>query len=275
MKPHIHVINLGSMPYQEAWRYQEALQQALIARKRGTQTAQTDNLHQNDAPGDPHSGSSPTPSIPTRSPSTRSSDPSAQPDGYLLFVEHPHVYTIGKSGDWNNLLFTGDILRQKGIEVVKTDRGGDITYHGPGQLVGYPVLDLERFNLGVAGYIEALEEVIMRTAAHFGITAQRIEGRTGVWVKNNKLCAIGIKCSRYVCMHGFALNVRTDLDYYNGIIPCGINDGGVTSFEKLLNEPVSLKRIKSVLIPLFLKQFNATAGSSIPSETSQSNQADN
>ncbi len=245
MKPLIHVIDLGTMPYLDAWRDQQTLQLSLITRKRNVQAAHADTGAQGSTTVEPGSGLPP--------------DPSSLPDGYLLFVEHPHVYTIGKSGDWNNLLFPDDILAQKGIDVVKTDRGGDITYHGPGQIVGYPVLDLERFGLGIARYIETLEEVIIRTAAHFGITAQRIDGRTGVWVKNNKLCALGIKCSRYVSMHGFALNAFTDLDYYSGIIPCGINDGGVTSFERLLDSPPSGDKIRDQLVLEFQEQFGCRA----------------
>lgn len=156
----------------------------------------------------------------------------AAPAGALLFVEHKHVYTMGKSGSWQNLVFTKQVLAEKGIEMVQTDRGGDITYHGPGQLVGYPVLDLERFGMGVAAYIDALEQVIIEVAAHFGVHGRRVKGRTGVWSGNNKICALGIKCSRYVSMHGFALNVHTDLEYFNGIVPCGLQDGGVTSLQK-------------------------------------------
>ncbi|MBP3191716.1 lipoyl(octanoyl) transferase LipB [Natronogracilivirga saccharolytica] len=223
--------DLGALSYNEAWRLQESLQQKLIDRKK------------RDAGNGINTGES---------------QESAEelPSGYLLFVEHPHVYTIGKSGKWENLLFTPDILQKKGIEVVKTDRGGDITYHGPGQLVGYPVFDLEHFGTGVARYIELLEEVIIRTASEYGIDAGRVPSRTGVWVGNSKLCAMGIKCSRYVSMHGFALNVRTDLEFYHGIIPCGINDGGVTSFEKILGKAPSMNEIKEHLLGRFESLFD-------------------
>ncbi len=220
MQPVVHLQNLGSKPYYETWRYQQSLQQELIRRKR-----------------------------------ERNNDDSA---GYLLFVEHPNVYTIGKSGKWENLIFTNDTLVQKGIGVVKTDRGGDITFHGPGQIVVYPVLDLEQFRVGVARYIEKLEEVIIRTAAGFGIIAQRIPSRTGVWVDNNKLCALGIKCSRFVCMHGFALNAYTDLDFFHGIIPCGIDDGGVTSFEKLLENPPPADVIRNRIVIEFEEVFGCS-----------------
>ncbi len=239
MHPVVHFSELGTISYNEAWKLQEHLQQKLIESKRyawpsGERTA--------NGLGD----------------SEISSKRDFLPSGYLLFLEHPHVYTIGKSGKWDNLLFSDDILRQKGIEVVKTDRGGDITYHGPGQLVGYPVLDLEQFGLGIASYIERLEEGIIRTAAHFGITARRIPSRTGVWVDNSKLCAMGIKCSRYVCMHGFALNIRTDLDFFHGIIPCGISDGGVTSFEKLCDQPPDKKSLSNLLLNEFQDIFNCS-----------------
>ena len=217
MQPTVHVTDLGTRSYQEVWHLQQQLQQKLIAEKKEHSHSET---------------------------------------GYLLFVEHPHVYTLGKSGKWENLLFTEDILKQKEVDTVKTDRGGDITYHGPGQIVGYPILDLEQFGMGVAHYIESLEEVIIRTAEHFGVTAQRVPGRTGVWVQNNKLCALGIKCSRYVSMHGFALNVSTQLEYYNGIIPCGIEDGGVTSFSRLLKNPPDREQIKKQLVTELQHQFD-------------------
>ena len=249
----VHFSELGTISYNEAWKLQEHLQQKLIESKR-------------------YSWSSVEQTANGLSDSEISSRRDFLPSGYLLFLEHPHVYTIGKSGKWDNLLFSDDILRQKGIEVVKTDRGGDITYHGPGQLVGYPVLDLEQFELGIASYIERLEEVIIRTAAHFGITARRIPSRTGVWVDNNKLCAMGIKCSRYVCMHGFALNIRTDLDFFHGIIPCGISDGGVTSFEKLCGRPPDKKSVSDLLLNKFQDIFKCSIvrkkGSDLQTEVS-------
>lgn len=236
MHPSVYFSDLGTISYNEAWKLQQQLQLKLIAAKRD-------------------------PCPPGKSRTDDAADPEKKsqreilPSGYLLFLEHPHVYTVGKSGKWDNLLFSENILRQRGIEVVKTDRGGDITYHGPGQLVGYPILDLEQFGLGVASYIGLLEEVIIRTAAHFDINACRIPSRTGVWVGNNKLCAMGIKCSRYVCMHGFALNIRTNLDYYNGIIPCGITNGGVTSFERLCDPAPDKETVSKILLENFRSLF--------------------
>lgn len=211
----VHFLDLGRMPYTEAWRFQEKLQTHLIQRKR----------QKNPLPG------------------------------YLLFVEHPHTYTLGKNGKWDHLLYSSGLLKEKGIEKVKTNRGGDITYHGPGQLVGYPILDLDFFHIGVARYMYHLEEVIIQTTKHFGVSSQRVDGRTGVWVQNNKICAMGIRCSRYVTMHGFALNIHIDLSFFDGIIPCGIEDGGVTSFEKLLNPAPSAEEVKTRLKNVFEEQF--------------------
>ena len=155
----------------------------------------------------------------------------------LLLVEHPHVYTLGKSGHETNLLVNDDFLKKIGATYFRTDRGGDVTYHGPGQLVGYPILDLEILGVSLKDYIWAIEESVIRTVAEYGIEAQRLEGATGVWIESHtprarKICAIGVKASRYVTMHGFALNVTTDLNYFSYINPCGFVDKGVTSIEK-------------------------------------------
>jgi len=160
--------------------------------------------------------------------------------GTLIFVEHPHVYTLGKSGSENNLLLDYIQLQAKGASFYRIDRGGDITYHGPGQIVGYPIFDLEVIKIGLKEYIFRLEEAIIRTVGEFGLAASRLEGGTGVWLdpetsgKARKICAIGVKASRYVTMHGFAFNVNTDLTYFNNINPCGFTDKGVTSLEKEL-----------------------------------------
>lgn len=156
---------------------------------------------------------------------------------YLLFVEHPHVYTLGKSGHESNLLVNEQFLKQIGATYFHTDRGGDVTYHGLGQLVGYPILDLEHIGVSLRDYIWSIEESIIRTVAEYGITADRLEGATGVWLdphspRARKICAIGVKASHFVTMHGFALNVTTDLSYFSHINPCGFIDKGVTSIEK-------------------------------------------
>lgn len=168
---------------------------------------------------------------------------------HLLFVEHPSVYTLGKSGDEGNMLISGIQLQAKHAEFIKVDRGGDITYHGPGQLVVYPVIDLENFGLGVKEYVDKLEDVVIRTIACYGIKGGRLAGATGVWLDTGtpqarKICAIGVKCSRYVTMHGFALNVNTDLKYFSYINPCGFVDKGVTSIEKEIGRRVDMKEVK-------------------------------
>jgi len=174
----------------------------------------------------------------------------------LLFTEHPHVYTLGKSGDIEHLLRSEEELNSLKAEFVKTDRGGDITYHGPGQLVGYPILDLERYFTDIHKYLRLLEEVIIQSCAYYGVTAHRIEGLTGVWVDNAKICAMGVRCSRWVTMHGFALNVNTDLKYFNHIVPCGIEGKTVTSLQALTGKILSLQDVKNELLRQFEYHFN-------------------
>lgn len=183
------------------------------------------------------------------------------PCNYLLFVEHPPVYTLGKSGDETNMLISSLQLRAEHAEFIKVDRGGDITFHGPGQLVVYPILDLESFQLGVKDYVERLEEIVIRTIVSFGIKGERLRGATGVWVEPDtaqarKICAIGVKCSRYVTMHGFALNVNTELNYFNYIHPCGFVDKGVTSIEKETGRTPSLEEVKAIVAGHFISLLN-------------------
>ena len=180
----------------------------------------------------------------------------------LIFVEHPHVFTLGKSGDENNLLINSDFLASINATFFKTDRGGDITYHGPGQLVGYPVFDLDQLGIGVRSYIFNLEESIIQTLQEFNITAERLEGATGVWIASSgqpswkKICAIGVKVSRGVTMHGFALNVNTDLKYFSYINPCGFTDKGVTSIEKETGMPADMSQVKRRLSRKIASQFD-------------------
>ncbi len=174
----------------------------------------------------------------------------------LLLNEHNHVYTIGKSGNENHLLANSEELKAKGASVYEIDRGGDITYHGPGQLVGYPILDLNNYYLDIHRYLRDLEEVIIRTLAEFGIKASRDNSFTGVWVGNEKIAAIGVKVSHWVTMHGFALNVNTDLSYFERIIPCGIFHKGVTSIEKLLGHQVPLDEVTKFIVKHFQKVFD-------------------
>lgn len=170
--------------------------------------------------------------------------------GKLIFVEHPHVYTLGKSGSEKNLLLDLIQLKAKDASFYRIDRGGDITYHGPGQIVGYPIFDLETIMIGLKEYIYRLEEAIIRTVNEFSLTASRLDGGTGVWLdpevpgKARKICAIGVKASRYITMHGFAFNVNTDLTYFNNINPCGFTDKGVTSLQKELGISQDFESVK-------------------------------
>jgi lipoyl(octanoyl) transferase len=169
---------------------------------------------------------------------------------FLLFCEHPHVFTLGKSGEEENFLIHQDFLKQIKATYFQTNRGGDITYHGPGQLVGYPILDLERYNVALKDYIYKLEEAIILTLAEYGIKGNHYNGATGVWLdtdiphKTRKICAIGVKASRFVTMHGFALNVNTNLNYFTYINPCGFKDKGVTSMEKELGFQIPFEEVK-------------------------------
>ena len=190
---------------------------------------------------------------------TSTSDPEALP--CLFFVEHPHVYTLGKSGHENNLLIQPPFLASIGATYYRIDRGGDITYHGPGQIVGYPIFDLDRFGLGVKKYIDKLEEAIILALDESGIRASRLENATGVWLEKDnasqtrKICAIGVKVSRSVTMHGFALNVNTDLSYFNYINPCGYTDKGVTSMQKERGARQDMQEVKQCLLKHLAAQF--------------------
>ncbi len=174
-------------------------------------------------------------------------------DNYLLFCEHPHVYTLGKSGSEDNLLLDMIQLQAKDAVFFKTNRGGDITYHGPGQIVGYPLLNLEKIVKGAREYIEKMEEAIILTLAHYGLKAERLDGATGVWldthipVKTRKICAIGVRTSHWVSMHGFAFNVNTDLNYFKYINPCGFTDKAVTSLSAELQKPADIHEVKEIL----------------------------
>lgn len=182
--------------------------------------------------------------------------------GTFIFVEHPHVYTLGKSGSENNLLIDYIQLRAKDASFYKIDRGGDITYHGPGQIVGYPIFDLDVIKIGLKEYIYRLEETIIRTLSEFGITASRLDGGTGVWLdpgitgKARKICAIGVKVSRYITMHGFAFNVNTDLSYFNHINPCGYIDKGVTSLERESGSRQDMDYVKNIVKKNLQEIFN-------------------
>ncbi len=193
----------------------------------------------------------------------RSSEPESQilTKNYLLFVEHPHVYTLGKSGDTSHLLINEHQLEEKEATYYKINRGGDITYHGPGQLVGYPILDLDHFFTDIHKYLRLLEETIILTLDEYGIKSGRSKGETGVWLdednifKARKICAMGVRCSRWVTMHGWGFNVNSNLDYFKNIVPCGIQDKAVTSLNKELGQDVDMHEIKEKLKKHFATLF--------------------
>ena len=173
----------------------------------------------------------------------------------LLLLEHPHVITLGVRGGRSHVLASAEALAARGVEVQETGRGGDVTYHGPGQIVGYPILDLNPDRRDVHQYVRDLEEVLIRTAADFGIAAGRVSGLTGVWAGDEKLAAIGVRIARWITSHGFALNVTTDLDYFSLIVPCGIADRGVTSMSRLLGRPVELDKVQQSIVNQFSNVF--------------------
>lgn len=182
-------------------------------------------------------------------------------ENYLIFCEHPHVFTLGKSGDEGNLLVKKDRLQEINATYHQTNRGGDITYHGPGQIVGYPVIDMENFFTDIHRYMRFLEEAVIQTLLEFGIPSGRIPGLTGVWIdesdekKARKICALGVKTSRWITMHGFAFNVNTDLSYFDYIVPCGIDDKAVTSMQKELGREIDMLQVEDVLKSKIAEQF--------------------
>ncbi len=224
--------DLGQAEYKQVWDYQESLLQDNVRIKTEARRM-TESLEG----GDSVDG--------------RTADVVPSTTNYLLFVEHPPVYTLGKSGHMENLLINEGSMQEKGIQFFRINRGGDITFHGPGQIVGYPILDLERFYTDIGKYLRNLEEVIILTLRSYGIQGDRSPGETGVWLepgvkgRERKICAIGVRCSRWVTMHGFAFNVNTDLGYFDNIIPCGIQDKLVTSLEKELGRSIPIEEVKA------------------------------
>lgn len=241
----IQFYDLGNIEYGEAWNLQEALMKQGLTIK-----AQRYNS------------------------SESSKTEEGETTNHLLFCSHPHVYTLGKSGHMENLLLNDSRLKELDISFYKTNRGGDITYHGPGQIVGYPVLDLELFFTDLGKYMRSLEEVIIRTLSFYKIKGDRLPGSTGVWLepenpsRARKICAMGVRCSRWITIHGFALNVNTDLKYFDYIVPCGITDKGVTSIEKELGYQVDEEEVKELLKKEFAAVFDAAI---IPSPTLATN----
>lgn len=220
--------NLGLIKYKKAWDYQEELFDLVVNAK----------IREKEAAGE--------------------SEPKRQ---FLLFCEHEHVYTLGKSGNKNNLLLARSICESRNIDLHEINRGGDITYHGPGQLVAYPIIDLEEFGVGIKRYISMLEDVVIETISHFGVKGEKDDKAMGVWiepgnpVKARKICAIGVKSSRFVTMHGLALNVNTDLSYFDYINPCGFTDRGVTSIKKELGEAVDFDEVSNRMKEAFSAVF--------------------
>ena len=215
----VYFQDLGTQPYKQVWDYQETLLKQTVEIKLANRAL-------------------PESAVPTAT------------QHHLLFVEHPPVYTLGKNGNEENVLLSEKELFQKSIEYFHINRGGDITFHGPEQLVGYPILDLDTLKTDLGWYLRNIEEIIILTMADYGIKGERSKGETGVWIdteikgRERKICAIGIKCSRWVTMHGFAFNVNTDLSYFGNIVPCGIVNKQVTSLEKELGRKVDMKEIK-------------------------------
>ena len=192
----------------------------------------------------------------------RSNENKMETNNFLIITEHDPVYTIGKSGDISNLLLNDDEMKTQGIEFYKINRGGDITYHGPGQIMGYPIIDLDNLFTDINLYLRKLEEVIINTLKSYDLEGFTIKGETGVWVKDNnglskKVCAFGIRASRWVTMHGFSFNVNPELNYFKNIIPCGITDKGVTSVSELKNRNIEMNEIKQILYENFAESFNA------------------
>jgi lipoyl(octanoyl) transferase len=221
--------DLRLIDYKQCWEYQEKLFTKIVNRKRENKRENLNNATPN----------------------------------YLLFCEHPHVYTLGKSGNKNNLLVNEESLKSRGATFYKINRGGDITYHGPGQIVGYPILDLDNFFTDIHKYLRLLEEAIILTLKEYGLEGDRSEGETGVWFdvgtpKARKICAFGVKTSRWVTMHGFAFNVNSDLSYFENIIPCGITDKQVTSLKKELGKEIDLEEVKKKVLFHIVKLFKMT-----------------
>lgn len=242
-KEEIKFKDLGVMDYQAAWDYQEQLLLKNVQAKAMVWKVDPSEIYNG----------------------RRYKDSRTIPETihHLLFVEHPPVYTLGKSGNKENVLIDDEGLKEKGIQFFNTNRGGDITYHGPGQVVGYPILDLEKFFTDIGKYLRSLEKVIILTLADYGVKGDRSTGETGVWIdpgvpgKERKICAIGVRCSRWITMHGFAFNVNTDLSYFNHIIPCGIVDKQVTSLEKEVRQHVNMNEVKRRIKKNFEEVFDA------------------
>ena len=231
MTPKVHIRDLGRNDYKATWDLQEEVFKGIVQSKIARRNAGLDPRER---------GPEGDPSL-------------ALPESHLFWVEHPHVLTLGKSGEASNVVVPEARLTELGVQYYPINRGGDITYHGPGQIVGYPILDLDQFFTDIHKYLRFLEEAVIRTCAEHGVSAGRIEGLTGVWVDHEaglaarKICAFGVKCSRWVTMHGLAFNVNTDLSFFNLIVPCGISDRGVTSLSAEVGRTLDQKQVQGQL----------------------------
>lgn len=240
-------VDLGIRDYKETWDYQQQLHSRLMEAKAALQNKAETQVSP-DAPAITKAQTIPENAV-------------QNTENQLIFVEHPHVYTLGKSGRENNLLVSPEYLRSLGASFYKIDRGGDITYHGPGQLVGYPVIDLDAFGMGVKQYVHTLEQTIMELLRLYSIKAGTIDGATGVWldagdpILARKICAIGVRVSRGITMHGFALNVNTDLAYFSHINPCGFSSSAVTSLQRELGREMAMQEVKDTLLEQFRQLF--------------------
>jgi lipoyl(octanoyl) transferase len=262
-KQQVFFEDLGNMNYQQAWDYQEKLLQQNVAVKAIIRELElvdnNEKVHSSQLTVDNNFISTDA-QIENFQLQTANSKPSTI--NHFLLVEHPPVYTLGKSGHAENMLMNDEEMKLNGIEFFKINRGGDITFHGPGQIVGYPILDLEKFYTDIGRYLRELEEIIILTLAEFNIQGERSKGETGVWIepgivgKERKICAMGVRCSRWITMHGFALNVNTNLSYFENIIPCGIQNKQVTSIEKELGKQVNIDEVKKSIKKNFEKVFN-------------------
>jgi len=247
------------MDYKTAWDYQEALLQENVRKKSEARSQESEVRSQKSVVV----GQSEDAGVIQSSAPLTTHDSRLTTEHYLLFVEHPPVYTLGKSGNIDNVLLSEENLRARGIDFFRTNRGGDITFHGLQQIVGYPILDLEKFYTDIGRYLRNIEELIILTLKEYGIEAGRSAGETGVWIdadikgKERKICAIGVRSSRWITMHGFALNVNTDLNYFNFIIPCGIQNKQVTSLQKELGRFVDVEEVKEKVKRNFEKVFEA------------------
>ncbi len=241
MKQDVFYRDLGPMPYKEAWDLQEQVLAEMVSLKSAARAAK-DAVNSSIIGQDDNSSDVIVPSI------------IEIPKHRLFFVEHPPVYTLGKSGKMEHVLISEEERAEKGIEFFKINRGGDITFHGPGQLVGYPIFDLEQFYTDIGKYLRNIEEAVIKVLAHFGLKGERSPGETGVWLDpevkgaERKICAIGVRCSRWVTMHGFAFNINTNLDYFNYIVPCGIQQKKVTSLQQELGRELDFEEVKKLMI---------------------------